>query len=179
MTDESWRQERYLSTLLSSLERDFDSRLSYFVSAADAGGGTSRNRRRLAAGRELLKDVGEALDISFHRLPEQRTRVLIPLREAISERLATVTSAGFVWKRREPLPPDFDIESIAAAFESAASDTILALENSLDPSEASIPLDSSEVPAESSRSRSPVPRSLDTPIVLLKGLRFHRCLGLG
>ena len=154
MTEESWKQERYLSTLLSSLERDFDSRLSYFVQAADAGGGTSRNRRRLAAGRELLKDIGEALDISFHRLPEQRTRVLIPLREAISERLATVTSAGFIWKRREPLLPDFDIESIAAAFEAATSDTIFALDNSLDPSEA---------PAESSRSRSPVPRSLDTP----------------
>ena len=127
------------------------------MSAADAGGGTSRNRRRLAAGRELLKDIGDALDISFHHLPEQRSRVLIPLREAISERLATVTSAGFVWKRREPLLPDFDIESIAAAFESAASDTIFALENSLDPS---------EVPAESSRSRSPVPRSLDTPSVV-------------
>ena len=127
MTGESWRQERFLITLLSTLEQDFDSRLSYFVSAADAGGGTSRNRRRLAAGRELLKDIGDALDISFHRLPEQRTRVLIPLREAISERLATVTSARFVWKRREPLLPDFDIESIAAAFESAASDTIFAL----------------------------------------------------
>ena len=148
MTDESWKQERYFSTLL-----DFDSRLSYFLQAADAG----RNRRRLAAGRELLKDIGEALDISFHRLPEERTRVLIPLREAISERLATVTSAasaGFVWKRREPLLPGFDIESIAAAFEAATSDTIFALDNSLEASEA---------PAESSRSRSPVPRSLDTP----------------
>ena len=154
MSDESWKQERYLSTQLTSLERDFESRLSYFVQAADAGGGTSRNRRRLAAGRELLKYIGEALDISFHRLPEQRTRVLIPLREAISERLATVTSAGFIWKRREPLLPDFDIESIAAAFEAATSDTIFALDNSLDPS---------EVPAESSRSRSPVPRSLVTP----------------
>ena len=143
-----------MSTLLSSLERGFDSRLSYFAQAADAGGGTSRNRRRLAAGRELLKDIGEALDISFHRLPEQRTRVLIPLREAITERLASVTSAGFVWKRREPLLPGFDIESIAAAFAAATSDTIFAVDKSLEPSEA---------PAESSRSRSPVPRSLDTP----------------
>ena len=122
MTDESWKQERYLSTLLSSLERDFDSRLSYFVQAADAGGSTSRNRRRLAAGRELLKDIGEAL------LPEQRTRMLVPLREAIAERLASVTSAGFVWKRREPLLPGFDIGSIAAAFEAATSDTIFALD---------------------------------------------------
>ena len=132
MTGESWRQERFLVALLSTLEQDFDSRLSYFVSAADAGGGASRNRRRLAAGRELLKDVGDALDIAFLNLPEHRTRVLIPLREAITERLTTVTSAGFVWKRREPLLPDFDIEPIAAAFESAASDTIAALENSLD-----------------------------------------------
>ena len=92
MIDESWKQERYLSTLLSSLERDCDSRLSYSVQAVDSGGGTSRNRRRLAAGRELLKDIGEALDISFHRLPEHRARVLVPLREAITERLATVTS---------------------------------------------------------------------------------------
>ena len=60
----------------SSLEHDFDSRLSYFVAAADAGGGASRNRRRLAAGRELLKDVGDALDIAFLNLPEQRSRIL-------------------------------------------------------------------------------------------------------
>ena len=99
-----------------------------------------------------MKDIGEALDISFHPLPD--TRVLVPLREAITERLASVTSAGFVWKRREPLLPGFDIESIAAAFEAATSDTIFALDNSLEPS---------EVPAESSRSRSTVPRSLDTP----------------
>ena len=163
MSGESWRQERYLSTLLTSLERDFDSRLSYFVAAADAGGGTSRNRRRLAAGRELLKDIGEVLDISFHQLPEQRTRVLIPLREAISERLATVTTAGFVWQRREPLLPGFDIETVAATFESAASDSIFALDNSLDPSEAAAPLDSSEVPTEGARSRSPAARSLDIP----------------
>ena len=54
MSAEGWRQEHFLIALLSSLEQDFDSRLSYFVAAADAGGGASRNRRRLAAGRELL-----------------------------------------------------------------------------------------------------------------------------
>ena len=152
MTGESWRQERYLIALLSTLEQDFDSRLSYFVSAADAGGGASRNRRRLAAGRELLKDVGEALDIAFLNLSEQRSRALVPLREAVSDRLATVTAEGFIWKRREPLLPGFDIGSIAAAFEDAASDTHVALEHRLE-----------EAQAESSRSRSPVPRSLDTP----------------
>ena len=152
MTGESWRQERYLIALLSTLEQDFDSRLSYFVSAADAGGGASRNRRRLAAGRELLKDVGEALDIAFLNLSEQRSRVLVPLREAVSDRLATVTAEGFIWKRREPLLPGFDVGSIAAAFEDAASDTHVALEHRLE-----------EAQAESGRSRSPVPRSLDTP----------------
>ena len=156
MTGESWRQERYLIALLSTLEQDFDSRLSYFVSAADAGGGASRNRRRLAAGRELLKDVGEAyLDIAFLNLSEQRSRVLVPLREAVSDRLATVTAEGFIWKRREPLLPGFDIGSIAAAFEDAASDTHVAPEHRLE-----------EVLAESSRSRSPAPRSLDTPSVV-------------
>ena len=152
MTGESWRQERYLIALLSTLEQDLDSRLSYFVSAADAGGGASRNRRRLAAGRELLKDVGEALDIAFLNLSEQRSRVLVPLREAVSDRLATVTAEGFIWKGREPLLPGFDIGSIAAAFEDAASDTHVALEHRLE-----------EAQAESSRSRSPVPRSFNTP----------------
>ena len=151
MSAEGWRQEHFLIALLSSLEHDFDSRLSYFV-AADAGGGASRNRRRLAAGRELLKDVGDALDIALLNLPEQRSRVLEPLRVAVTERLATVTAAGFVWKRREPLLPDFNIEAIAAAFESAASETIGILEDSLNP----------PAPSASSRSRSPVPRSLDT-----------------
>ena len=154
MSAEGWRQEHFLIALLSSLEHDFDSRLSYFVAAADAGGGASRNRRCLAAGRELLKDVGDALDIAFLNLPEQRSRILEPLRVAVTERLATVTAAGFVWKRREPLLPDFNIEAIAAAFESAASETIGILEDSLNPP---------EVPSASSRSRSPVPRSLDTP----------------
>ena len=154
MSAEGWRQEHFLIALLSSLEHDFDSRLSYFVAAADAGGGASRNRRRLAAGRELLKDVGDALDIAFLNPPEQRSRILEPLRVAVTARLATVTATGFIWKRREPLLPDFNIKAIAAAFESAASETISVLEDSLNPL---------EVPSASSRSRSPVPRSLDTP----------------
>ena len=129
MSAEGWRQEHFLIALLSSLEHDFDSRLSYFVAAADAGGGASRNRRRLAAGRELLKDVGDALDVAFLNLPERRSRTLVPLRSAVEERLATVTAAGFVWKRREPLLPGFSVEAIAAAFEAASSDTIGALED--------------------------------------------------
>ena len=143
MSAEGWRQEHFL-----------DSRLSYFVAAADAGGGASRNRRRLAAGRELLKDVGDALDVAFLTLSERRSRALVPLRSAVEERLATVTAAGFVWKRREPLLPGFSVEAIAAAFEAASADTIGILEDCLNPL---------EVPSASSRSRSPVPRSLDTP----------------
>ena len=98
--------------------------------------------------------MGDALDVAFLNLPERRSRTLVPLRSAVEERLAEVTAAGFVWKRREPLLPGFSIEAIAAAFEAASSDTIGALEDFLNPP---------EVPSASSRSRSPVPRSLDTP----------------
>ena len=87
MTEGSWRQECFLVTHLSLLEVDFDSRLIYFVQAADASSEVSRNRRRLSTGRELLKDVTQALSIAIKSLFAQqrweRRAALIALKEAV------------------------------------------------------------------------------------------------
>ena len=91
----SWRQEKFLISLLASLNHDIDSRVSCFVFAADAGGGVARNRRRLAAGRDALRDISWCLDIILPNAAESVSRHLIPLKEAVDARLRTVIAPGF------------------------------------------------------------------------------------
>ncbi|CAE7437122.1 unnamed protein product, partial [Symbiodinium pilosum] len=125
MTEGSWRQERFLVTHLSLLEVDFDSRLSYFVQAAEASSGVSRNRRKLSAGRELLKDVTQAHSIAIESLFVQqrweRRAALIALKEAVE-------SIGLTWLRKEPLLPGVDIEDLAGTFFRAIQEAAEAFE---------------------------------------------------
>ena len=107
---DAWKQERFLITLLSILGHDARSRLEHFITAGEAGGGKNRNRRRPATGREALKDLHAS---------EQVSVFLAPLKAAIDERIAEVTSPGIEWLRRTPLLPGFAVEEVLAALQLA------------------------------------------------------------
>lgn len=139
MSEDSFAHERALISLLARLNLDFEGRISQFIAARQAGGGANRNRRRLAAGREALRGLEQALDIAVLHTEERLANILIPLREAVAARLVQITAPGFTWFRTDPLLPDFNIEDVAFAFEVGVGESTETLESRI-----SQPLDASE-----------------------------------
>ena len=156
MSEDSFAHERALISLLARLNIDFEGRISQFIAARQAGGGANRNRRRLAAGREALRGLDQALDIAILHTEERLANILIPLREAVAARIAVITAPGFTWFRTDPLLPDFNIEDVAFAFEVGVGESTEALENRINQ-----PLDASE-PASGSTVDGPEPASGST-----------------
>ena len=149
------------------------------MQAADSGGGKNRNRCRLATGRELLRDLSQALAVAIETLSAQqrwqRRTALISLREAVEARLVIVCSEDFMWLCREPFFPGFDITSLAATFEQATEEASSVLESSRSRTPDRVIATSAAVaanarssetarvsePSSSNRSRTPAPRDLD------------------